>query len=330
MYLCLLTYRNHKDGTCWPTVPMLAEDCGLSERSVQESIKHLGEIGWLTVTKRPGRRADFTGNLYSVLSPEEVVERCKKCTDKGAETSPLKVQKTSSKGAKSAAKLVPVTSTKITPPFTPQGKKNEPTIDDVDVELTNALRDLNRTRIADWNFAGKPEKHYHEMHLLRTRGNANNGNRPVSDERIRAVLNWLATDDFWIPKGNVQSVSKFREKFVQFEMKAATPAKQNGKRFTPAVPGSIPEQTFSYPEPPAALLAEWQAGLEKLRIRFAERGGSLTPEQRLAALAGLTPISRSGDGVLRIGARDRNTARFAREYYGDDLAAVFGQAVIEP
>ncbi|OQB33159.1 MAG: hypothetical protein BWY06_03505 [Candidatus Latescibacteria bacterium ADurb.Bin168] len=167
------------------------------------------------------------------------------------------------------------------------------------------------------------------MHLLRTRGNANNENKPVADERIRTVLTWLATDDFWIPKGNVQSVAKFREKFLQFEMKAATD-KPNGKRFTPAVPGSIPEQTYSHPEPPAALLAEWQAGLEKLRARFAARGGMIAPDERLAALAGLTPISRSGDGVLRIGARDRNTANFAREYYHDDLAAVFGAVAVEP
>ena len=124
---------------------------------------------------------------------------------------------------------------------------------------------------------------------------------------------------------------KYVTALIGYELKNGKgPAKTSGKRFTPTIPGSIPEENHSYPEPPADLLQEWQAGLEKLRIRFAERGGLLTPEQRLAALAGLTPISRSGDGVLRIGARDRNTANFAREYYGDDLAAVFGVVTIEP
>lgn len=319
VWFCLLRHADNT-GLSYPSYSALGLECGLSTLGVRKAIDNL--LG-AQMVKIERKGSSHKSALYRISLPLPATELHKhSLINTVLENSVYETQ-------------LPSLCNSVTPKV-PNKKPSRvhvpptPAFDDVDVELTNTLRDLNRTRIPEWNFAGKQEKHYHEMHLLRTRGNANNDNKPVADERIRAVLTWLTTDDFWIPKGNVQSVSKFREKFLQFEMKAATQAKPNGKHFTPAVPGSIPEQTYSYQEPPAALLTEWQAGLEKLRARFVERGGSVKPEERLASLAGLTPISRNGDGILRIGARDRNTAKFAREYYHDDLAAVFGAVAIEP
>lgn len=121
---------------------------------------------------------------------------------------------------------------------------------------------------------------------------------------------------------------KYVTALIGYELKHG---RQVAKKFTPpAAPGSIPEQTYDYPAPPAALLAEWRAGLETLRARFAARGGLLSPDERLAAIRALSPIGRNNQGVLRIGAHTRNEARNARDTYYDDLAAVFGPVVIEP
>ena len=318
VWFCLLRHADDT-GMSYPSYSTLGSECGLSTLGVRKALDNLLGAHMVKIERKGSSHKPA---LYRVSLPLSATELHKHSLINTVSGNSVYETQLPSLCNSVAPKVPNKKPSRVYVPPTPA-------FDDVDVELTNTLRDLNRTRIPEWNFAGKPEKHYHEMHLLRTRGNANNENKPVADERIRTVLTWLATDDFWIPKGNVQSVAKFREKFLQFEMKAATD-KPNGKRFTPAVPGSIPEQTYSYPEPAPELSAEWQTGLEKLRARFAERGGMIAPDERLATLAELTPISRNGDGILRIGARDRNTANFAREYYGDDLAAVFGAAVIEP
>ena len=318
VWFCLLRHADNT-GLSYPSYSALGLECGLSTLGVRKAIDNL--LG-AQMVKIERKGSSHKSALYRISLPLPATELHKhSLINTVLENSVYETQ-------------LPSLCNSVTPKV-PNKKPSRvhvpptPAFDDVDVELTNTLRDLNRTRIPEWNFAGKPEKHYHEMHLLRTRGNANNENKPVADERIRTVLTWLATDDFWIPKGNVQSVAKFRDKFLQFEMKAATD-KPNGKRFTPAVPGSIPEQTYDYPAPPAALLAEWRAGLETLRARFAARGGLLSPDERLAAIRVLSPIGRNNQGVLRIGAHTRNEARNARDTYYDDLAAVFGPVVIEP
>lgn len=124
---------------------------------------------------------------------------------------------------------------------------------------------------------------------------------------------------------------KYVTALIGYELKNGKRAdKPTGKHFTPAISGSIPEQTYTYPEPPAELIHEWQAGLTKLRERFAKRGGMIAPELRLAPIKELTPISRNRDRILRIGALTRNDAKNARETYQDDLSAVFGAVAIEP
>ena len=71
---------------------------------------------------------------------------------------------------------------------------------------------------ASWKLSAPKEAHYNEMRLLRENGNSNIDG-PISIDRIRDVMRFLRNDTFWLPKGNVRSVSKFREKFDVFEMR---------------------------------------------------------------------------------------------------------------
>jgi len=95
-------------------------------------------------------------------------------------------------------------------------------------------------------------------------------------------------------------------------------------------PGSIPTRTFSWPEPPPDVIAEWRSGLKRLYANFQRCKGILSAEERIAPFKTLVPLGRNGDGSFHVGARTQDEAAFFREY-ADDLAAVFGgPVVIEP
>lgn len=53
--LVLSLYMNERGGSAFPSVPTLAHDCSLSERSVRQHLnEHLHAQGWLTLIERGG------------------------------------------------------------------------------------------------------------------------------------------------------------------------------------------------------------------------------------------------------------------------------------
>lgn len=57
-------YKSNRSGTCYPCVNTIAEQCGVSRRTIQRATKKLQERGFITIEKRfnMGRQ---TSNLYS-------------------------------------------------------------------------------------------------------------------------------------------------------------------------------------------------------------------------------------------------------------------------
>ncbi len=309
VWFCLLRHADDT-GMSYPSYSTLGSECGLSTLGVRKALDNLLGAHMVKIERKGSSHKPALYRVSLPLSATELHKHSLINTVSG--NSVYETQLPSL--CNSVAPKVPIKKpSRVHVPPTPK-------------PVTNAEA-----------FYQAYPKHVNHKDTLDKYTSLSKQNRLPEHAALMAALDrhkdyWRAagTEVQFIPAPNVWLNKHKWEDELQDVTAQAAPAKPPGKRFTSAIPGSIPEQTYSYPEPPAALAAEWQAGLEKLRIRFAERGGSLTPEQRLAALAGLTPISRSGDGVLRIGARDRNTANFAREYYGDDLAAVFGAVELEP
>ncbi len=59
----LANYADER-GVCYPSERHLADICGIAERSVRRSIKHLADAGYITVTRRKGLT-----NLYKIPIP---------------------------------------------------------------------------------------------------------------------------------------------------------------------------------------------------------------------------------------------------------------------
>ncbi len=65
--LVMLALADHADdeGRCYPSIRRLCERTGLTERSVQNSVKYLCENGYLTVSMNAGPKGV---NLYTVTA----------------------------------------------------------------------------------------------------------------------------------------------------------------------------------------------------------------------------------------------------------------------
>jgi len=67
--LTLSLHMNEKGGSAWPSLPRLAEETGLLEKTVREHLHLAVRAGWLTRENRPGRTAVFTATLPPVPLP---------------------------------------------------------------------------------------------------------------------------------------------------------------------------------------------------------------------------------------------------------------------
>jgi uncharacterized protein len=96
---------------------------------------------------------------------------------------------------------------------------------------------------------------------------------------------------------------------------------------TPA-PGSMPEAEYTYAEPNEKLTAQWRMWLKALRDSYKDRSTLfLTPQQRIALLSEITPISDDG-AVLKLGAPNDRTAAFVLGYYATKIEQVTGRIVV--
>ncbi|MEQ8653877.1 MAG: helix-turn-helix domain-containing protein [Kiloniellales bacterium] len=55
----LQAHARKGDRRAWPSVTTLMLLTGLSDRSVQKSLKHLVKVGWLSVDEKPGKTSDY-------------------------------------------------------------------------------------------------------------------------------------------------------------------------------------------------------------------------------------------------------------------------------
>jgi len=68
LVLIATKYLNRAKGYAYPSIARLAQDIGVADRSVQRSVRHLEEYGYLEVSSGGGRRRS---NHYSVKIPAE-------------------------------------------------------------------------------------------------------------------------------------------------------------------------------------------------------------------------------------------------------------------
>jgi hypothetical protein len=61
-----LAGRANSQGTCWPSVPLIASDTGLGERAVQNAIGRLVKKGFITKSAQKERDGRQTSNLYTL------------------------------------------------------------------------------------------------------------------------------------------------------------------------------------------------------------------------------------------------------------------------
>jgi hypothetical protein len=105
--LRLADFANDDGGSIFPTVKRVAEDCGISARTTQETLRRLESAGVLVMVReadagarKPREYRIDVPTLASLSAPETPDEGCEICT--GAKSA--LVQKTTMRGAKSAPK----------------------------------------------------------------------------------------------------------------------------------------------------------------------------------------------------------------------------------
>jgi DNA-binding transcriptional ArsR family regulator len=65
--LIILANRANDSRECWPSMPSLIEDTGLSERSIQDATRSLSDAGLLEIERGGGRK---NTNLYRLKTPQ--------------------------------------------------------------------------------------------------------------------------------------------------------------------------------------------------------------------------------------------------------------------
>lgn len=66
-----LVNRSNKELTCFPAIPTIAREVGMSERTVQRALKELCEKGFVEKTSRYRENGGQSSNLYKFIMEEE-------------------------------------------------------------------------------------------------------------------------------------------------------------------------------------------------------------------------------------------------------------------
>lgn len=66
LVLLKLADRANDDGECWPGIDVVAEACGVSERSVMRYIQQMEEIGLIVVDRRKAETGRQQTNIYTL------------------------------------------------------------------------------------------------------------------------------------------------------------------------------------------------------------------------------------------------------------------------
>jgi len=64
-----LVNRSSRELTCFPAIPTIARETGLSERTVQRALKELCEEGYISKRLRFRKNGGQSSNCYVLISP---------------------------------------------------------------------------------------------------------------------------------------------------------------------------------------------------------------------------------------------------------------------
>jgi len=225
------------EGKAWPSYTILEQRTGFGRTTIKRALAKLYKANWIKrmkmgttnggasvyevtiVEDRGGVKSDTEVGSNRTQRWGQIGHRggVKSDTEVGSNRTPtntsILLPKTNSPSPANAVEATP--------------RKVKPKYEEIDRKITESIQELIQAHQPDFHFAAPAERHYHDVYLLRTRGNAELDG-PISEDRIRAVYKWLKNeDDFWIPR-NIRSMDKFRKQFGRLEV-AAKNAKQEEK-----------------------------------------------------------------------------------------------------
>ncbi|MCZ7568793.1 MAG: helix-turn-helix domain-containing protein [Ardenticatenaceae bacterium] len=75
VYMLLCRYANRQTAQCFPSIPTLADQLGVSEPTVKKALKQLVEAGLIRITRRfeetPEGKKVYKSNLYTLLAVQK-------------------------------------------------------------------------------------------------------------------------------------------------------------------------------------------------------------------------------------------------------------------
>lgn len=237
---------NRADGSgAWPSMAELVRKTTLSERGVQTALARLVNLGELDIERNTGRGGV---NRYRVLmnpAPDAPPHAVHPAGDAGGRTEdePQVETRNPARGAP-PQDMHPPQAVRGTPARGAPGTTNEPpttqnpSTSETDVSTVNPIRDDVEqlcTRLAEWivkngNKAPTVGKRWRDAARLLI----DVDERELS--KALALIEWSQRNEFW--RRNIQSMSKFREKYDALRLQAndewATNARGGSRFETPA------------------------------------------------------------------------------------------------
>lgn len=198
----VLRRRCNDAGMCWPAVETIAQDAGVTDRTVRRAIRRLVLAGMLQIEPQRDRRGLDAPHHYKVLPP---IPR------KQADTN-----------ASLGGQKRPFNPDKNDPPTLTQTPDKQEPLEQDPSNKTRKLRFDEADRLtAVWMFSliqtldsttKQPDldKWAGDVRLMRERDQR-------TDAEIRAAFQWANADGFW--QSNILSPGKLREKFGTLSLK---------------------------------------------------------------------------------------------------------------
>jgi len=69
LYAVLQRYADRETGQCWPSVATMAATLRLSQTAVKKFLRHLAQLGVISIASRYTAAGDHSSNLYTVHDP---------------------------------------------------------------------------------------------------------------------------------------------------------------------------------------------------------------------------------------------------------------------
>lgn len=69
LYAVLQRYADRETGQCWPSVATMAATLRLSQTAVKKYLRHLAQLGLISIASRYTAAGDHSSNLYTVHDP---------------------------------------------------------------------------------------------------------------------------------------------------------------------------------------------------------------------------------------------------------------------